>query len=352
MICDDSVRSSKPGISLSNGVSKGVCDILVVAIDPGEVNIGVCLYDPGRKMVMNFSNFNLNDYAPSKEESKFSCYVGGKAVTTNIGQCVLRMMYSNHRVFMPFGKKMKRDSGDDTIRKCIVVIEKQWNISTNNCCVLSSIQSFYTNNIFYCCESGGDEYTKYECYILHPSKLNKHFPQTFVGTETNKTLRKNRILSDGKKLVGKMEMVNALKYHTGCEEERRKVEEGTKEVTIHALDAMFYAFAMCVIHPDIKDDPYAYRLDGNSQLVWLVNNRFKRHERLKEKVGEHATSVSNNNNNNNKNKNTKRRKKYLRNGSGPSKNVTKKRRRREKLKDHHVDAIDLITPPGSPRDVT
>ena len=136
MICDDSVRSSKPGISLSNGVSKGVCDILVVAIDPGEVNIGVCLYDPGRKMVMNFSNFNLNDYAPSKEESKFSCYVGGKAVTTNIGQCVLRMMYSNHRVFMPFGKKMKRDKfekNQDFSRKIsktykIIAKKKRWKI--------------------------------------------------------------------------------------------------------------------------------------------------------------------------------------------------------------------------------
>jgi hypothetical protein len=339
MLRDDWVGRTKPGISLSGGIAEGHSDILIVAIDPGEVNIGVCLYDPGRKTVLNFSNFNLHDYTPSKGESKLSCYTGDKAVTTNIGQCVLRMIHRNHRLFMPFGTRTRKTVGDSTIRKCVVVIEKQWNISTNNCCVLSSIQSFYTNKTF----SGADEYTEYECHILHPSKLNKHFPQTFVGTDRNKPLRKKRILSDGKKLVGMIEMKDALKYHTGCEEERRKVKEGTKDVTIHALDAMFYAFAMCVMHPDIKDDPYARRLGGNSQLGWLVRNRLKKHEKEKEKVD--TTK-----------KNTKKRKRSSPKESDyssttPVRGRGRRQRQCKKRKDHHADAIDLITPPNSPHAV-
>jgi hypothetical protein len=144
-----------------------------------------------------------------------------------------------------------------------VVIEKQMNISSENCCVLAAIQMHY-------------EMQGVECVILNPTNLEKHFSSIFTGTKGNRSKRKTAINKYGKRLLTLAEKSKAPTGVSKADSTKKRKRKGPS-FSIHALDAMFYGLVYCKISPDINLDIGARRITRDSQLQGELRQRVLAH---------------------------------------------------------------------------
>ncbi len=242
----------------------------ILGIDPGTASLGVCLLTPYQvPQVKVLREFDLADYAPIEKD--YSCYSKGSVTSSTIGACVANLIL---RETETFGHIMQWENGDVDDTHFNVVIEKQMNISTNNCCVLSAIQAHYIAQEVPCC-------------ILSPSVLDAHYPGIFAGTKGNRSKRKTAINQFGRKLLTVREtnqapfgvpkanrVKSSLQKNTNTIRKRKKTRT---LVSLHALDAMFYAFAYCTIHSGINLDIVRERIDSNSQLRYELQQRIAKY---------------------------------------------------------------------------
>lgn len=227
----------------------------ILSIDPGTVHLGICLIEPfSTPQICLLREFNLNNYAPTYKG--LSCYRKGKVTTSNIGVCVKRMIEENPQIF---GHIQELPDGTLDETSMTVVIEKQMNISTNNCCILSALQMHY-------------EMQGVECCILNPSNLPKHFPRIFAGTKGNRSKRKTAISNYGRRLLTMTEKDRAS-MSVGKVNSTKKRKRKRPSFSIHALDAMFYGFVYCKISPDILLDIVTSRISNNPELLYELDLR-------------------------------------------------------------------------------
>ncbi|MHA1684264.1 MAG: hypothetical protein ACTSUE_25225 [Promethearchaeota archaeon] len=229
----------------------------ILAIDPGTVSLGVCLIEPfSTPQIRVLREFNLNDYGPL--EKGLSCYKKGSVTSHSIGVCIKRMI---NEVPQVFGHIQELADGRLDDSSMTVVIEKQMNISTENCCVLSAFQMHY-------------EMQGVECCILNPTNLQKHFPRVFAGTRGNRSKRKTAINKYGKRLLTTIEKNNAPVGVSKVDSTKKRKRKGPS-FSIHALDAMFYGLVYSKIAPDIELDIGARRIDSDSQLKYELDQRLR-----------------------------------------------------------------------------
>lgn len=253
------------------------CDIplRVVAIDPGESEIGVCVIEPfSDPPVRSLQEFNLRKYIP--KDCGLSCYNSSSVTLTNAGRCVSNMIAVESGTFGHIYDVTPDENNscgyvDD---KTIVVIEKQMPIGTMNCCVLSAFQSIYEQN-------------NVECIILDPSVLPSNFPDIFAGTRDNRTKRKAAIRKFGKMLLTQEEKLLCAQPEPEPKPgEKKKRKSRVYKASIHALDAMFYGFVCCIIHPYIRINYVQERISASSQMkLELIQhvNKAKKLEQSKPK---------------------------------------------------------------------
>lgn len=255
----------------------------VLGIDPGTTNLGVCLLLPSKdtseSQVQLLHEFNLKDFAPS--EKSFSCYTKGSVCATTIGECIANMILSCPHVFGTFDKHARTrmvnpwtGSRERTTREeLVVVVEKQMNISPNNCCVLSALQTFYISRGI-------------RCYIFSPSTFNAHFPLVFDGTKGSRAQRKASIKAFGSALLTRKEKLAAAetfymwhpedKYKDMLKSMKRDLAYSRKRnkqipFSIHALDAMFYALVCMIKHDEVGVDLFA----GRVQTMPILKKKLK-----------------------------------------------------------------------------
>lgn len=227
----------------------------MLAIDPGTTSLGVCLIEPFRTpQVCLLREFDLADYAPTAKG--LSCYSKGSVTSSSIGACVARMIHEEAGVF---GHVQELPDGTLDDRSMTVVIEKQMNISPENCCVLSAFQTHYVIQGVECC-------------ILNPTNLEKHFPLVFSPTKGNRSKRKTAIRKYGKRLLT-MEEQRMAPVGISKADSTKKRKRACPSFSVHALDAMFYGIAYCKIAPDIELDICALRIEQNSQLKGDLRQR-------------------------------------------------------------------------------
>lgn len=233
---------------------------VVLGLDPGLKNLGVCFYHLEKDRVEHLVEFNLKDYTPCEEDKGISCFSTKNAVTTNLGLCVISLIGENLSIFRP---DLYEPEGDIRL---MVGIEKQMNENPDNCCVLTAFQTYY--------ETQG-----IECFVLNTNTLNKCFTGYFLGTVKNRPLRKRRIRDLGYLLLRSEENTSCMKYqkrHVDVPIPEGSRKRGRMKPSEHALDAMFYAFVVCVNHEDISTDPVDKRQRGNKKLIEalkdIVNN--------------------------------------------------------------------------------
>jgi len=226
----------------------------ILGIDPGTTHLGVCVYDVTNDRVLHLCDFNLASYLPEERDKGISCFSTDSVVTTNIGRCILRMIESHPRIFLPEDQDI------------MVIIEKQMNENPNNCCVLSSIQVFYSM-------------ADIECHILDPSRLPAFFPEIFHGTVRNRTLRKKRISTFGHQLLRTTERYRSSKYQFDMVEPldpkfNPEKKRRSKKPTVHALDGMFYAFAACCTDPRLEFNTVKNRIEESSVIRNMIRETF------------------------------------------------------------------------------
>lgn len=234
-------------------VSRGVRQVL--AIDPGPSNMGVCLIEPfSTPQVKVLREFDLANYAPT--EKGLSCYSKGGVTSHSIGLCIKQLIEQEPNIF---GHIQELSDGTTDAHSMTVVIEKQMNVSPENCCILTAFQMHY-------------EMQGVECCILNPTNLEKYFPKIFAGTKGNRSKRKTAIKNYGKLLLTTYEK-NSAPMGISKEDSTRKRKIKGPSYSIHALDAMFYGFVYCKISPDISLDIAAHRISQNSKLKYELHKR-------------------------------------------------------------------------------
>lgn len=262
---EDIVEVVEPSTKFKNVVTELTdhgsleCNTYVVGIDPGSCNLGVCVYHVESDTVLHLIEFNLNDFIPDKDKECISSHGTKKATTTNFGLCIWNLVSKHKDIFIPScNEKFSRS-------KIYVGIEQQMNESPDNCCILSSFQMYYKMN--------GEN-----CFVLSTRNLNNCFPRYFMGTERNRTLRKRRIRELGYMLLREEERFNCMEYQKNNIDDpilpgSRK--RGRQKPSEHALDAMFYAFCICLRHENIKVNVLEERESKNSNLTYNLNQIFK-----------------------------------------------------------------------------
>jgi len=227
----------------------------VLAIDPGPNNMGVCVIEPfSTPQIRVLREFDLTNYAPT--EKGFSCYRKGGVTASSIGLCIKQLIEQEPDVF---GHIQELPDGTLDDQSMTVVIEKQMNVSTENCCILTAFQMHY-------------EMQGVECSILNPTNLEKHFPKVFAGTKGNRSKRKTAIKNYGKRLLTTTEKATAP-VGISKEDSTRKRKLKGPSYSIHALDAMFYGFVYCKLAPDIAMDIGGERIAENTQLKYELQRR-------------------------------------------------------------------------------
>jgi len=225
-------------------------ETFVLGIDPGPNNLGVCLYHVEKDAMTDLIEFNLDDFVPTTQQKSISCFNTDAAVTSNIGLCVLTMVQRHKAIFRPDLALPKSNV------RLYVAIEIQMNENPNNCCVLTSLQSYYTSE-------------GVECYIFSTKELNKHFPTVFLGTVRDRPLRKRRIREYGYMMLRPGEKTASMQY------QKRYIDppippgsrkRGRRKPSEHALDAMFYGMVLCAKHPAIQRDVFKARKAQNGSM--------------------------------------------------------------------------------------
>jgi hypothetical protein len=225
-------------------------ETFVLGIDPGPNNLGVCLYHVEKDAMIHLIEINLDDFVPTAQQKSISCFNTDAAVTSNIGLCVLNMIQRHKAIFRPDLALPKSNV------RLYVAIEIQMNENPNNCCVLSSLQSYYTSEGI-------------ECYIFSTKELNKYFPTVFLGTVRNRPLRKRRIREYGYMMLRPGEKTASMQY------QKRYIDppippgsrkRGRQKPSEHALDAMFYGMVLCAKHPAIQRDVFKARKARDSNM--------------------------------------------------------------------------------------
>ncbi len=231
----------------------------ILAIDPGPDNMGVCIIEPFHTpQVTLLQEFDLKKYAP--QDTVLSCFQKGSVTSLTIGACVVNMIQREPQVF---GHIQELHDGTMDETSVTVVIEKQMNISTNNCCILSAFQAYY-------------EMHGVECCILSPACLEKYYPTIFAGTKKNRPKRKTAIKNYGKRILTQEEM-NIAPIGVSKEDSTKKRKRVGPSFSIHALDAMFYGMVYCKICPEIQMDIIMCRIIRDSQLKYELDKRFVTH---------------------------------------------------------------------------
>ena len=223
------------------------CKILI--IDPGPKEMGVCVIRPYQiPQISSLKEFCLDDYIPKQQKTNSI----KKVMSHTIGPCVLNLINSEPEIFW---------MNDETPKKNFkVVIERQMNISTTNCCILSSFQTYY--------EANG-----VECHIIDPSILRREIPIIFSITTKSRQKRKSAIKKYGPKILTSREKYNVTK---GIKKRStKKIKSLDSLISIHALDAMFYGLVYCKTYQEIGIDIFNERMHKNPILMSELERTFK-----------------------------------------------------------------------------